>query len=170
VIPTELIEQLLDPAYTADLSQRDDDELREIKTQCTGVETALSYYRRLAQGRIEILEAWQERRRTGGSLESLVADLPRILAPPASRPGTAQVRLAEPAPDVEPLDLGGREHVVVDDTLADLPSLDDATLALRLEELRTFERDVSELRARLHAVLDGIEREIATRQAAGTIG
>ena len=170
MIPTERIERLLEPAYTADLAGRDDDELREIKTQCTTAETTLSYYRRLAQGRIEILEAWRENRRSGGTLESLIADLPWILAPPSARPGTAQVRMTEAAPDVEPLDLGGRESLVVDDTLADLPSLDDATVAARLDELKAFEHDVSELRAKLHGVLDGVEHEIATRQAAGTIG
>ena len=171
VIPLQKIEDLLDPAFADGLDRRTDEELRDMKSRCAVVETTLSYYRRLAQGRIEILEAWSQRRAKGGSLESLVADLPQILAPPSSRPGTAQARVAEPAPDVEPLDLGGRERLVQDDgTLAELPLLDDSTLAARIDELREFEREVSELRRAMHGVTDGFELELATRQAAGTAG
>jgi anti-sigma-K factor RsiG len=171
VIPLQNIESLLDPEFADGLDRRTDEELREMKSRCAAVETTLSYYRRLAQGRIEILEAWAQRRAKGGSLEGLVADLPQILAPPSSRPGTAQARLAEPAPDVEPLDLGGRERLVEDDgTLAELPLLDDETLTARIEDLRDFEREVSELRRGMHGVIDGVELELATRQAAGTAG
>jgi hypothetical protein len=141
-----------------------------MKARCSSVETSLSYYRRLAQGRIEILEAWQAKRAAGGSLEDLVAELPRILSGGGARPGTAQARLAEPAPEVEPVDLGGRERLVADETLADLPGLDDETLAGRLRDLRDFEHDVSALRHRIHSVLDAIEHEVATRQAAGATG
>jgi hypothetical protein len=57
VIPTERIQRLLDPAFVATLDARTVDELRAMKTECNEVENALSYRRRLAQARIEILEA-----------------------------------------------------------------------------------------------------------------
>ena len=36
--------------------------------------------------------------------------------------------------------------------------------------LRDFERELSELRRKMHAVIDALEQEIAARQVAGTAG
>jgi anti-sigma-K factor RsiG len=60
-----------------------------------------------------------------------------------------------------------RQQLVSDSTLTELPSLDDARVVAVRDQLREFEHELSETRQRLHGVLDGIEREIATRQAAG---
>jgi hypothetical protein len=142
-----------------------------MKTECNAVETSLSYYRRLAQGRIEILEAEIVRREQGGSLEELVAKLPQILAGDAGRSANAQTRLAEPdAPMIELEWADNRQELVSDSTLAGIAALDDARVATVRDELREFERELSEVRHRLHGVLDGIEHEIATRQAAGASG
>jgi hypothetical protein len=142
-----------------------------MKSECTAVETSVSYYRRLAQGRVEILDAELERRRNGGTVEELIAKLPEILAGENGRPAAAQTRLAEPdAPMIE-LELPGhREQLISDSTLADLPNLDDTRVEAIREDVAAFERELSELRHRLHGVLDGIEHEIATRQAAGASG
>jgi hypothetical protein len=135
------------------------------------VETSLSYYRRLAQGRIEILEAEIVRREQGGSLEELVARLPQILAGDGGRSSNAQTRLAEPdAPIIELEWADNRQELVSDSTLAGIAALDDERVATVRDELREFERELSEVRHRLHGVLDGIEHEIATRQAAGASG
>lgn len=141
-----------------------------MKQECAEVETSVSYLRRLAQARIEILEAEQRRRSSGGSVEDLIADLPRILGAGSSRSAAPQSRVA--APDVPILDLrwpDGREQLVADETLANLPVLSDDELGQTLERLQEFEHDLSSLRRQLHTVIDGIEREIATR-AAGTVG
>jgi hypothetical protein len=142
-----------------------------MKAECAAVETSLSYYRRLAQGRIEILDAEIERRARGGSVEELIAKLPDILAGDGGRSSTTHARIAEPdAPIVELEFTDNRQQLVSDSTLADLPTLDDARLGAIREDLREFEREVSDVRQRLHGVLDGIEHEIATRQAAGASG
>lgn len=141
-----------------------------MKQECGEVETSVSYLRRLAQARIEILEAEQRRRTSGGSVEDLIADLPRILSSGSARSAAPQSRVA--APDVPILDLrwpDGREQLVADETLANLPVLSDAELGETLERLQGFERDLSGLRRQLHGVIDGIEREIAAR-AAGSVG
>ena len=65
VIPTERIQRLIDPAFVATIDARPLEELRAMKTECNDVENALSYRRRLAQARIEILEAEHERRERG---------------------------------------------------------------------------------------------------------
>jgi hypothetical protein len=142
-----------------------------MKTECAAVETSVSYYRRLAQGRIEILDAEVERRARGGSVEELIAQLPEILGGAGGRSSNTQARIAEPdAPVLELEWRGGREHLVSDTTLANLPALDDAGVAAIRAELVEFERELSDVRKQLHGVLDGIEHEIATRQAAGTAG
>jgi hypothetical protein len=168
---TERIQPLLDPSYTNALDARSTDDLRAMKAECAAIETSLSYYRRLAQGRMEILDAELDRRQRGGSVEDLIAKLPEILAGDANRSSMTQTRLAEPdAPVIELAWADGRERLINDTTLANLPLLDDAGLASTRGEVADFERDLSDVRHRLHGVLDQIEHEIALRQAAGTSG
>ncbi|MCU1428109.1 MAG: hypothetical protein JWL83_2109 [Actinomycetia bacterium] len=168
---TDHIKPLLDPSYVEGLDARPTDTLRAMKSDCVNVETSVSYYRRLAQARIEILDAEVERRRAGGSVEDLIAQLPSILAGDSGRASNSQTRLAEPnAPVLELRFTDGRERLINDTTLANLPTLDDAGLASVRAELSEFERDLSDVRHRLHEVLDAVEHEIALRQAAATSG
>ena len=152
MISTERVRQLLDPTYVGSLGARSLDDLRDMKVECNDVENALSYLRRLAQARIEILQAESDRRAQGGSVGDLVRDLPRILSAESGRSTIADTRVPPPdAPAVELHWPDGREE-----------------LASTLERLRDFERELSESRRGLHGVIDTIEREIAARQVAGT--
>ena len=172
MIPTERIQRLLDPQYVSGLGARALDELRAMKAQCIDVGNALSYLRRLAQGRMEILGAEHDRRERGGSVGDLVKDLPRILGGAESaRPAITDTRL--PPPDTPALELhwpDGREELVADTMLANLPRVSDAELGETLERLGTFEHELSALRHEMHGVIDALEREIAARQVAGTAG
>jgi hypothetical protein len=171
VIPTERIQRLIDPAYVEAIDARSLDELHAMKAECNEVENALSYYRRLAQARVEILEAEHERRARGGTVEDLVKDLPRILSDESSRSSITDTRV--PPPDAPTLELhwpDGREELIADTTLAHLPVLPADELESTLERLRAFERELSDRRRELHAVIDALEREIASRQVAGTAG
>ena len=171
MIPTERIQRLIDPAFVASLDGRSVDELRAMKAECNEFENALSYRRRLAQARIEILEAESERRARGGTVEDLVKDLPRILSGESGRSSITDTRV--PPPDAPGLELhwpDGREELIVDTTLAHLPVIPADELAVTLDRLRAFERELSDLRRSLHDVIDAIEREITARQVAGTAG
>jgi hypothetical protein len=171
VIPTERIQRLIDPAFVAALDSRPVDELRAMKAECNDVENALSYRRRLAQARIEILEAEHDRRVRGGTVEDMVKDLPRILSAESGRSSISDTRLAPP--DASGLELrwpDGREQLIADTTLAHLPLLPAGELDSTLERLRAFERELSDLRSAMHEVIDTVEREIAARQVAGTAG
>ena len=165
----DILSKLLDPAFVDGLDARSLDDVRAMKTECADVELAVSYYRRLAQGRIEILEAERARRDQGGSLEDLVKDLPRILGsePGRSSAGSTRVTNGE-GPTTELHWPDGREQLVDDTTLANLPTLDDATLDDTTARLRDFERELSHTRRELHRVIDVLERDIANRQVAGT--
>ena len=171
VIPTERIQRLVDPAFVEKLDARSLDDLRTMKAECNDVENALSFNRRLAQARIEILEAEDERRARGGTVEDLVKDLPRILSGESGRSSITDTRV--PPPDEPALELhwpDGREQLVADTTLAHLPLLPADELATTLQRLRAFERELSDLRRSMHEVIDAVEREIAARQVAGTAG
>lgn len=171
MIPTERIQRLLDPQLVERLDARPLDELRTMKAECVDVENALSYLRRLAQARVEILDAEHARRERGGSVGDLVADLPRILSGESARPAITDTRVPPPdAPAVELHWPDGREQLVADTTLANLPTLPPEELRSTRQRLQAFERELSELRHALHGVIDALEREIAARQVAGTAG
>ncbi len=163
------LDKALDPSYVADLSARPVEEVRAMKTECVELETELSFVRRLAQGRLDILEAERERRDSGGSLEDLVADLSRILADDGPRPGPAQAHLPQqlvPSAAIEWT--RGLEPLVGDATLVRLPDLTDDELAEARQQLGELEREVSGARRSLHEVLHLIEMELAQRIQAAT--
>jgi hypothetical protein len=169
---TERVQRLLEPAYLEGLDSRALDELRTMHAACAEAELALSYFRRLAQARIEILEAERARRERGGSVGDLVADLPRILSADSGRSSIATTR-GSPATDPPTIELhwpDHRENLVVDTTLAHLPQLDIEELVATIEALNDFERELSDLRAEMHRVIDAIDRVIVDRRVAGTAG
>ncbi len=156
------IDKVLAPDYVAGIEARPVDELRAMKAEASEVETEVSYVRRLAQGRIEILGAEQKRRDEGGSLEDLISQLPKILTSDAPRAPAAQARVAEllaPSPDITWS--RGSEHLIDDSTLARLPDLSDDELTESVEALRTLEAEMSARRRDLHGVLDALEHAIA---------
>jgi hypothetical protein len=172
VIATERVQRLLEPGYPTELESRSLEDLRSMHEECAQAELALSYYRRLAQARMEILEAETARRERGGSVEDLVADLPRILSAESGRSTISHTRGA-PAADPPTIELhwpDNREQLVVDNTLAKLPGLPLDELAATFESLRQFERELSDLRTQLHVVMDTIDHVIADRRVAGTAG
>jgi len=139
---------------------------------CAEAELALSYYRRLAQARVEIIEAERARRERGGSVEELVADLPRILSADSGRSTIANTRSA-PRTDPPTIELhwpDHRENLVVDSSLAHLPALDLDELVQTIGALHEFEHELSDLRTQLHHVIDAIDRVIVGRRVAGTTG
>jgi hypothetical protein len=166
VSATQRIQHLVAPEFSAGLGQRDLDDLRAMRSECSAVEHAVSYTRRLAQGRFEILSAEQTRRAEGRSVRDLIADLPRILGEERGRSSAPNSRVATTEEPVLEIDWGPRAPLVEDDSLANLDALSDDDLAAAVDALREFEHELSEYRHDLHRVLDAIEHEIATRAAA----
>jgi hypothetical protein len=154
--------RVLDPAYVESLDGSSIEELRAKHAECVELETEVSYVRRLTQARIDILEAEVQRRTSGGSLEDLINRLPQILADPGPRGTPASSRLplqmapehdSEWAPDLQRFD----------GVLANLPSLSDAEVTEAIAGLRALEREVSDQRRELFAVIDRIDVSLATQ-------
>ncbi|MBI2167966.1 MAG: hypothetical protein HYU28_00485 [Actinobacteria bacterium] len=66
------VDRFLEPGYLEGLGARSDEELREMRRECSEVETEFSYLRRLAQARISILRAEHDRRERGAPLSELI--------------------------------------------------------------------------------------------------
>lgn len=162
------LDRVLAPAYLEGLDARTLDDIRAMQSECTQIETEVSYVRRLAQARIDILQAELDRRAAGGSLGDLIDALPEILADSGSRSAAANTRLATSlAPSMTIEWNRGLEHLVSDATLVNLPTLSDEELRATMDQLRELELEVSSTRRSLHSVLDAIERDLARRIAAG---
>ena len=158
------LDRVLEPAYLSDLSARPVEEVQAMKAECVDLETEVSFVRRLAQGRMDILEAERERRDTGGSLSDLVADLSRILADDGPRPAPAQAHLPQQMAPSDTIEwTRGLEPLVGDSTLVRLPDLTDEELADARTQLAELEREVSDARKALHEVLHTLEMELAQR-------
>ncbi len=161
------LDRVLDPAYLEGLTDRPVDEVESMQVECVELETEASFVRRLAQARIDILEAERRRRVDGGSLDELIAGLAGILADEGPRPSPAQAHLPQvlhPSPEIEWT--RGLERLVGDATLVRLPDLPDEELAQAEEGLRELETEVSTVRHRLHEVLHVLEMELAARTQA----
>lgn len=156
---------MLEPAYLDGLSDRTTDEVQKLHEESLDVETELSYVRRLAQARIDIVEAELDRRAEGGTIGDLVAALPDILAREASpRSEPAKSRLPQRlAPDPDITFQRGLERLVTDSTLVNLPSLPEPELRSTLEQLHQLEDEVSGQRRGIHDVINLIEAEITAR-------
>jgi hypothetical protein len=148
--------RVLDPGYLVNLETRAVDELRLMHAECLELETEVSYVRRLTQARIDILEAEIGRRERGETMEDLIRALPTILADTGPRAAPAESHLplqmapaqeSEWAPELEEFD----------GLLANLPILSDDGLVDAIGRLRSLERDVSDERRSLHAVIDRID-------------
>jgi len=130
------IDRVLGPEYLSGIDTRPLDEVRAMDHECNEIETELSYVRRLAQARIDIIQAEVDRRADGGSLGDLIAALPGILSDSAPRPEPSSSRFA-----------------------------DTSTPATDIEFKRGLEQEVSTNRTALHAVMDTLARNLAQRLA-----
>ncbi|HSJ50914.1 MAG TPA: aerial mycelium formation protein [Actinomycetota bacterium] len=157
------IDRIRDPAYSEGLDALSLEELRRRRDECLAEREYLSLLRRLVQGRAEILKAEIERRVGGAEQGPLVERLAEILGVEPSGPARGEaVRIGLPE---EEMLLARRrvERVVADAGLSDPGALDDARLADAVEVLAREERQVSQDRADVLAVLDTVQDELKRR-------
>jgi hypothetical protein len=166
------LRRLLDDAYTGDLRSRSIEEIRAMRAECQAVETGLSYVRRLAQGRLDIVAADVRRRREGGDppdLHSLVEHLPEILGERVHAPGVGRLpTLMAPGDDEVTRELMSRLDAIVDaNTLGALADLDDAEADALTHRLADLEREVSRQRQALFVRIDALQAELTRRYKTG---
>src|SRR3954453_22264332 len=84
------LDRVLADAYVGDVTALEMSDLRAKRAECQALEVGLSYQRRLAQGRLDIVAAERRRRAEGGdppSHDDLVRNLAATLADRQRPPG-----------------------------------------------------------------------------------
>jgi anti-sigma-K factor RsiG len=161
------LDHILAADYLVDLSARSTGEVRTMRAETQEEEALLSYERRMLHGRLAILKKELERRANGGDAGSLLELLPSILSDQDQRgPSRGSFPGADPNLDF------AHPHrrvtkLVSDDTIANLPALDEAEIRRIVGELETAEHEVSAVRRPLLDVLDALNKELARRYQSG---
>jgi len=156
--------------YLVGLAALDMVEVRTRRDECYEVEVGLSYFRRIVQGRLDIVHAELTRREVGGEvpdLQDLIEQLPSILADHgAGGPARGQLPEVVAPPDVE--ELSARLNAIVDaDQLASLPTQSDETVRAISDRLTELERSLSAQRRALHERIDTLKEDIVRRYKSG---
>jgi hypothetical protein len=163
------IDRLLDPSYVEGLRELQMDELRAKRSECQEVEVALSFLRRLLQGRLDIVHSDLQRRAGGGSpgdLASLVEQLPGILGEHDRPPGFGRLpTLIAPS---EAGDLTAEADAVADPSrLAALPDMSEDEVRAMADALGELEQRTSQQRKQLFERIDLLQEEIVRRYKEG---
>jgi anti-sigma-K factor RsiG len=162
------VDKVLEPDFLAGLAEWPLERVRRSHTECLEIETEVSYVRRVAQARLDILAAELDRRARGGSVGDLIAALPEILSDDGQRPPAERSRLPRQlAPSMEIPWRRGLERLISDGTLAELPNVSEDDLRATIAQLGELERQASAQRRDLHAVIDRIEADLAARHKVG---
>jgi hypothetical protein len=145
------------------------DELRAKRAESQAIEVGLSYLRRLAQGRLDIVAAEQRRRSEGGDpveAQDLVASLSDILGDHLIAPGNGRLPQLL-SPDLEAFDTEALDAIAGPNRLANLGDCSEDDLADLVEKLSAFEAEVSAERRTLFATIDALQAEITRRYKTG---
>lgn len=163
------LDRVLAPDYVDGLEGLSVAEIRRRKGQCDEMEVALSYLRRLVQGRLDIVHAELQRRADGhaGDLSGIVDQLTEILSGdsvPADG-GRFPYRLA---PEVNLRTLTADLDRIIDvDKVGALPDMEDEQVRALAGELAELERSVSDRRRSVHERLDALQAELVRRYRSG---
>ncbi len=164
------LSRILSPEFLDDVTTASLDDLRSRRDACRAVETGLSYLRRLAQGRIDIVAGELARREEGGDpvdLGGLVERLPEILSDRSRPPAAGHlVEVADPG-QVQGELVEALASINVEGHLTELAAVDVAHLEEMHARLEALERRISDLRKELFVRLDAIQGELARRYETG---
>ncbi|MFL6116654.1 MAG: aerial mycelium formation protein [Catenulispora sp.] len=140
--------------------------IRRERGEARQEETELSYLRRVLHGRIDIIDA-ELRRRAAGSRAPLVESLAAILAddPPANARSPRHLDIV-PAPEPGEYRSQMEERIDAAGPAIVLDLSDDRLAAARLT-LKAYEREVSEYRRVVLAVIDRFAAELTRRYREG---
>jgi hypothetical protein len=153
----------LDPSQLGDLSEISIDELRDRRRRCSELELEVSYLRRLAQGRLDLLDSELNRRHDHQNDRPLLERLPSILSDRVMSGGTGRLMIVI-APDVEDPELTAELDAIVDPrAISDPLMLNDAELEQAIRDLSTWERGISRTRRQLHERIDRYQAELVRR-------
>ncbi|MGH9276636.1 MAG: hypothetical protein ACRD12_00780 [Acidimicrobiales bacterium] len=159
------LDRVLDQGFLEDVERLDEEGLRARRDKCVAVEAKVSFLRRLAQGRLDIVAAEIDRRANGGTagdLSDLVEHLPQILADRSRPPGPGRMPTNLQPPD-DPDLTSELDAISGPSALGSVPEMSPSDLEGVSERLRAFERRVSSQRQAVFDVIDVIQKELTSR-------
>ena len=161
--PDPLAADLLDGV--ADLPM---EAVRARRAACQRLETQLSYVRRLAQGRLDIVAAEITARRDGTAGDrTLVQQLTDALADRITSAGSGHLPMTLVPGDVDPELLAGLDRAAPPSLVSAPAAMDDAQLREVADALAAFERDVSDRRRAMFDRIDALQEEVVRRYRSG---
>jgi hypothetical protein len=163
------LERVLAGDYVGDITALAMEDLRTKRAECQAFEVGLSYQRRMAQGRLDIVAAEQRRRAEGGeepSDDDLVRNLAATLADRSRPPGNGRLPQLM-APDAVDVDTAELDAIAGPGGLARLTDQPDGELVRLVEALSAYEAGVSVQRRALHERIDALQAEITRRYRTG---
>jgi len=160
--------RLLASGYLDGIRDRSLDEVRAMRAECQEAETAVSFLRRMAQGRLDLVHACLDRSE-GDDLDSLVERLPAIIGSGPPRPQGYGRLPSQMAPDMDKDEHLTEEIDAVLDAehIGGLPTMSDDELRELGEKLTAIEKRVSDQRRALHERIDTLQAEIVSRYKRG---
>jgi uncharacterized small protein (DUF1192 family) len=161
--------RVLADVYVGDAISLDMDELRSRRAECQALEVALSYQRRMAQGRLDLVGAEQRRRAEGGeppSEDDFVRNLAATLADRGQRSGVGRLPQLL-APEADEVDTDELDVIARPGALSRVTELADDEIARLVADLSAYESEVSSRRRALHERIDALQAEITRRYRDG---
>lgn len=141
------------------------EQLRSERAVLQAEEDAVSFVRRLAQGRLDVVHAELRRRQGHGAEADLSGELPNILGRQVAA-GSGRPPRSTEAPVDHPL-VDELDRLCGELGFHELTTLDDAALGRLVEGLADFERRRSEERSRLFQRIDDLTGELVRRYRDG---
>lgn len=164
------LDRILTSAYLDSIDTRSLADIRSMRTECQEAEVALSYLRRLIQGRLDIVHTYLEHPGSDAlrDLGTLVNDLPGILSSGPGRPSGPGHLPQLLSPDTEEADLTAELDAVLGaDEIGTLADLDIDQLNSIAGQLEAIETRVSADRRALHERIDTLQAELVDRHKTG---
>jgi hypothetical protein len=141
------------------------EELRELRSQLQNEDDVVSYVRRVAQARVDLVRAEQHRRERGQSSEDLPSELRVVLS---SHLTTGTPRPPRPVEHLGDHDLSDRlDEICAEHGFGRLEELLPSELRQLEDALTAFERQVSDDRRERFDRLDALSAELVRRYREG---
>jgi len=158
----------LAPDLLEGLSDIPIEDVRARRAACQRLETQLSFVRRMAQGRLDIVASEITARRDGTQGDrTLVEQLTEALSDRLTAPGNGHLPMVLAPGAIDPELLSGLDAAAPPGRVSSPSSMDDDELRQVTEVLADFERDVSARRRAMFDRIDALQAEIVRRYRSG---
>lgn len=159
------------PDYLKGLRQRSLEDVRAMRAECQEAETVVSYVRRVAQGRLDVVHDFLDHRAAGdgdAQLDAVVDNLSSIIGSGPPRPSGNGRLPSRMSPDLEIGNLTAEIDEVLDGArIGELPTMTEQELQVVAGRLTAIEARISDERRALHERIDALQAEIVSRYKTG---